>query len=148
MKCLGTCHFEARPVLSAIARMATEEGYGMISRRGHRIVLHGEQSPASRITPFPTGRIISTHFPGISCLATFISSLRDKGPFPGLFSFAPSEQNVDNSRPKLCKDIVSFQARSFTFHLSPITSHRLTPTQCRLTYSSTRSFGRAGSDTR
>jgi len=26
----GTCPPEARPVLSAIARMATEEGYGMI----------------------------------------------------------------------------------------------------------------------
>jgi hypothetical protein len=45
------------------------------------ITLSGDdrQPLAPRITPFPTGRIMSADLPGISCLATIISSLRDKG---------------------------------------------------------------------
>jgi hypothetical protein len=43
------CHPEARPVLSAVARLATEEGYGLVGK-----------SVAPQITPFPTGRIMST----------------------------------------------------------------------------------------
>ena len=43
------------------------------------VVLDVGQTLAPRIRPFPTGRIVFAHFPGISCLASFISSLRDKG---------------------------------------------------------------------
>ena len=61
MKCLETWHYEARPV-----------GYGMIGWRGHRMVLDGGKRPVARITPFPAGPIMSTNFPGISCLATIM----------------------------------------------------------------------------
>jgi len=33
--------------------------------------------PASQIIPYPSGRVFPSQFPGISCLATFIESLRD-----------------------------------------------------------------------
>jgi len=67
MKYLEKRHRENRPV-----------GYGMIGRwtfyyRGR------EQSVEPQIIPFPTGRIMSPPYPGISCLATLIKSLRDKG---------------------------------------------------------------------
>jgi hypothetical protein len=55
----GMGHPEARPVLSAIARMATEEGYGMIGWQKEAMVSDGGHSVALQITPFPTGRIMS-----------------------------------------------------------------------------------------
>jgi hypothetical protein len=67
MKCLETEPSEVRP-----------GGYGMIDCLRRRFVLHGGQRLQHRIIPFPTGRIISVAFPGISCLATIVSSLRDK----------------------------------------------------------------------
>jgi hypothetical protein len=61
------CHAEARPV-----------GHGMIDWRAGPIVSKGGQRVAPQITPFPTGRIVSDPLPGISCLATLVTSLRDK----------------------------------------------------------------------
>jgi hypothetical protein len=61
MKSLETGRGEVRPV-----------GYGMIDCRRRRIVLHGGQRLQPGVIPFPTGRIISVAFPGISCLATIV----------------------------------------------------------------------------
>jgi hypothetical protein len=63
----GKCHPEARPV-----------GNGMIGWREGVIVPDGGQSVAPEITPFPYGTDHVRHLPGISCLATVVSSLRDK----------------------------------------------------------------------
>jgi hypothetical protein len=57
------CHIEARPV-----------GYGMIDWRAGAIVSDDEKNVAPQITPFPTGRTMADPLPGISCLATFVSS--------------------------------------------------------------------------
>jgi hypothetical protein len=67
MKGLETERREVRPV-----------GYGMIDCLRRRIVLHGGQRLQPQIIPFPTGRIMSVAFPGISCLATIVWSLWDK----------------------------------------------------------------------
>jgi len=53
-------------------------GYGMIWLRGPFDYLGCERNLAPPITPFPTGRIMFAGFPGISCQATIIRSLRDK----------------------------------------------------------------------
>jgi hypothetical protein len=66
MKCLETWYDKPRPV-----------GYGMIGREGF-VWSWTMHDPRAAITPFPTGRIVSVDFPGISCLATIIWSLRDK----------------------------------------------------------------------
>jgi len=66
MKCLEMCHQGTRPA-----------GYGMIGLQAGSMAFGGDQNLAPRITSFPMGRIIFANFPGISCLATFITSLRD-----------------------------------------------------------------------
>jgi hypothetical protein len=149
MKCLETPHRAYRPV-----------GYGMIGWPGCLIVSEGEQSPAPRITPFPTGRIMTARFPGISCLdfdelsrvATFISSLRDKGKSPGLCSVAPSKQNLHRpglqSYQNVLSQLTTNHQSPITNHQSPITNHQspITPTPCRLTCSLIQRFDPAGSD--
>jgi hypothetical protein len=55
MKCLETRKFKTRP-----------GGYGMIGRPAYRIVSNHKQPTPPWITPFPTGRIVSADFPGIS----------------------------------------------------------------------------------
>ena len=49
----GTCLLEARPV-----------GYGMIGWREGAIVSDRGTCAAPQFTPFPTGRIMSTHYQG------------------------------------------------------------------------------------
>jgi hypothetical protein len=152
MKCLETPHREARPV-----------GYGMIGWPGCLIVSEGEQSPAPRITPFPTGRIMSAHFPGISCLATLISSLRDNrlgsrgfcrslGPQPSSAHVAiipESAFTAHNQSPitNHQSPITNHQS-PITNHQSPITNHQspFTSTPCRLTCSLVQRFDPADSD--
>ena len=49
----------------------------MIRPVGHGMIFVGSIVP-TQIIPFPTGRFRCVSFPGISCLATFLQSLRDK----------------------------------------------------------------------
>ena len=145
MKCLETPHREARPVLSFIARMAPEEGYAMIGRPGC-LASEDEQSPAPQIT--------FSRLPGISCLATFISSLRNKRKSPGLCSVAPSKQNLHRpalqSYQNVHSQLTTNHQSPITNHQSPITNHQspitITPTPCRLTCSLVQRFDPAGSD--
>jgi hypothetical protein len=78
----------ARHEMPGMWNREARPGYGVIGRCGRGTVFEGEQSLAPWIIPFPssvailaladkTGRIVFARFPGISCLATFILSLRD-----------------------------------------------------------------------
>jgi len=54
---------------------------GMIRCPGLSIVAGNRAPLASGIIPYPTGRLPIRRFPGISCLATIISSISDKHSF-------------------------------------------------------------------
>jgi hypothetical protein len=51
--CLETPHRKTRPV-----------GYGMTDRIARRIAWGGDQCPAPRLTPYPTGRVFLGPLPG------------------------------------------------------------------------------------
>jgi hypothetical protein len=70
MKRLEGSRPQARPV-----------GYGMIGCLLDTVLIRDLYTLAPPITPFPTGRFASVKLPGISCLATFMQSLRDKTGF-------------------------------------------------------------------
>jgi hypothetical protein len=61
----GTCPPEARPV-----------GHGMIGWREEAIVSDSGPSVAPQITPFPTGRIMSTHY---QAFHAWLPSFRSSG---------------------------------------------------------------------
>ena len=60
-----------------------------------------EQNLAPRITPFPPGRVMFTNYPGISCLATFIESLRDNNRRLLSTKWTPHEAPESRTRTKL-----------------------------------------------
>jgi hypothetical protein len=103
----GKCHPEARPVLSAIARMATEEGYGTIGWPEGGIVPDGGQSVAPQIKPYPTGRIMSGLY---QAFHAWLPSFRPPGT---KVSFLRLTQMGG------CGTMMFSALRAFTIHFSP-----------------------------
>ena len=100
--CLEEVLSRFRPVLSAIARMATEEGHGLIltpgltNRPGHCTPIGPNHTVSAGQVPF-------LHvFQAINCLATIIQSLRDNKPPLPVHILTPhhSARPYSNSRTR------------------------------------------------